>query len=143
MTITGSDIPYSGNAVIEDPSALKLQPVDVIGKKDVDLGDVTVTGSKVDLGNVTITGSKDNTTNASNATSNVTDDSNVSVVTSYIPPKTSKINAALPTIQGQFASPLTASVAAYTPAGEIPGQETGKEKQDVWNQESLREGLGL
>ena len=143
VTITGSDIPYSGNAVIEDPSALKLQPVDVIGKKDVDLGDVTVTGSPVDLGNVTITGSKDNTTNASNATSNVSDDSNVSVVTSYIPPKTSKINAALPTIQGQFASPLTASVAAYTPAGEIPGQETGKPREDVWNQESLREGLGL
>ena len=143
VTITGSDIPYSGSAVIEDPSAVKLQPVTVTGKKDVDLGDVTVTGSPVDLGNVTITGSKDNTTNASNATSNVSDDSNVSVVTSYIPPKTSKINAALPTIQGQFASPLTASVAAYTPAGEIPGQETGKEKQDVWNQESLREGLGL
>ena len=143
VTITGSDIPYSGSAVIEDPSAVKLQPVTVTGKKDVDLGDVTVTGSKVDLGNVTITGSKNNTTNASNATSNVPDDSNVSVVTSYIPPKTSKINAALPTIQGQFASPLTASVAAYTPAGEIPGQETGKPREDVWNQESLREGLGL
>ena len=143
VTITGSDIPYSGSAVIEDPKAAKLQPVTVTGKKDVDLGDVTVTGSAVDLGNVTISASKDNTTNTSNTTSNVPDDSNVSVVTSYIPPKTTKIKASSPTIQGQFASPLTAAVSAYTPAGEIPGQETGKEKQDVWNQESLREGLGL
>jgi DUF971 family protein len=143
VTITGSDIPYSGSAVIQDPNAVKLQPVTVTGKKDVDLGDVTVTGSAVDLGNVTISASKDNTTNTSNTTSNVPDDSNVSVVTSYIPPKTSKIQASLPTIQGQFANPLTAAVSAYTPAGEIPGQETGKEKQDVWNQESLREGLGL
>jgi hypothetical protein len=34
-------------------------------------------------------------------------------------------------------------VSSYVPAGEIPGQETGKPREDVWNQESLREGLGL
>jgi hypothetical protein len=67
----------------------------------------------------------------------------ITITPSTVKPKPSTIKAALPTIQGQFASPLTASVAAYIPAGEIPGQETGKEKQDVWNQESLREGLGL
>ena len=67
----------------------------------------------------------------------------ITITPSTVKPKPSTIKAALPTIQGQFASPLTASVAAYTPAGEIPGQETGKPREDVWNQESLREGLGL
>jgi len=65
----------------------------------------------------------------------------ITITTSSTKPPT--IKAALPTIQGQFASPLTAAVSAYTPAGEIPGQETGKPREDVWNQESLREGLGL
>jgi hypothetical protein len=65
----------------------------------------------------------------------------ITVTTSVVKPPT--IKAALPTIQGQFASPLTPSASAYIPAGEIPGTETGKPKEDVWNQESLREGLGI
>lgn len=65
----------------------------------------------------------------------------ITVTTSVVKPPT--IKAALPTIQGQFASPLTAAVSSYIPAGEIPGTETGKPREDVWNQESLREGLGL
>jgi hypothetical protein len=65
----------------------------------------------------------------------------ITITTSVVKPPT--IKAALPTIYGQFASPLTPAVSAFTPAGEIPGQETGKKPEDVWNQESLREGLGL
>jgi hypothetical protein len=65
----------------------------------------------------------------------------ITITTSVVKPPT--IKAALPTIYGQFASPLTPAVSAFTPAGEIPGQETGKKPEDVWNQESLREGLGI
>jgi hypothetical protein len=65
----------------------------------------------------------------------------ITITTSTVKPPT--IKAALPTIQGQFASPLTAAISSFIPAGEIPGQETGKPREDVWNQESLREGLGL
>ena len=68
-------------------------------------------------------------------------DEPITITTSYVKPPT--IKAALPTIQGQFASPLTAAISSFIPAGEIPGQETGKPREDVWNQESLREGLGL
>jgi hypothetical protein len=68
-------------------------------------------------------------------------DEPITITTSVVKPPT--IKAALPTIYGQFASPLTPAVSAFTPAGEIPGQETGKPREDVWNQESLREGLGL
>ena len=65
----------------------------------------------------------------------------ITITTSVLKPPT--IKAALPTIYGQFASPLTPSASAYIPAGEIPGAETGKPREDVWNQESLREGLGI
>jgi hypothetical protein len=68
-------------------------------------------------------------------------DEPITITTSYVKPLT--IQAALPTIYGQFASPLTPSASAYIPAGEIPGAETGKLREDVWNQESLREGLGI
>ena len=70
-----------------------------------------------------------------------TDPTPITITASTVKPPT--IKAALPTIQGQFASPLTAAVSSYIPAGEIPGTETGKPREDVWNQESLREGLGL
>jgi hypothetical protein len=67
----------------------------------------------------------------------------ISVTPTVVKPKTTTIKAALPTIYGQFASPLTLAVSSFIPAGEIPGQETGKPREDVWNQESLREGLGI
>jgi len=66
--------------------------------------------------------------------------SNVVVSTSYVKPKSTTV---LPSLMGQFSSPLTPSPSAFTPAGSIPGQETGKEREDVWNVESLREGLGI
>jgi hypothetical protein len=67
-------------------------------------------------------------------------DTGVSITTSAVKPK---IKAAYPTISGQFASPLTQAISAYRPAGEIESQETGKERQDVWNVESLRNALGI
>ena len=64
----------------------------------------------------------------------------ITVGTSTVKPK---LKSSYPTISGQFSSPLSQAVAAYTPAGTIPGQETGKERQDVWNIESLRNALGI
>jgi hypothetical protein len=64
----------------------------------------------------------------------------ITVGTSVVKPK---LKSSYPTISGQFSSPLSQAVAAYTPAGTIPGQETGKERQDVWNIESLRNALGI
>jgi hypothetical protein len=49
----------------------------------------------------------------------------------------------LATIVGQFQNPLLPAVSAYRPAGEIESSETGKERQDVWNTESLRNALGI
>jgi hypothetical protein len=137
VTIVGSKPSNLGNVTIVGQKPIDLGNVDVIGQKPIDLGNVTVTGTKYNLGNVTITSTPDN-----NVSSNVTDNnaSNVVVSTSYVKPKTTSV---LPSLVGQFSSPLTASPSAFTPAGSIPGQETGKEREDVWNVESLREGLGI
>jgi len=70
----------------------------------------------------------------------VQDSTDVSISTSAVKPQ---IKAAYPTITGQFASPLTQAVSAYRPPGEIESQETGKEKEPVWNVESLRNALGI
>jgi len=67
----------------------------------------------------------------------------ISVGTSYVKPKTTPIKASYPTIQGQFASPLTQAVSSYRPPGEIESMGTGKEREDVWNVESLRNALGI
>jgi hypothetical protein len=56
---------------------------------------------------------------------------------------TKKPGVVLPTIVGQFQSPLTQALTAYRPAGDIESTETGKEKQPVWNTESLRNALGI
>ena len=137
VTIVGSKPSNLGNVTIVGQKPSDLGNVTVVGQQPQDLGNVTVTGTKYNLGNVTITSTPGN-----NVTSNVTDNnaSNVVVSTSYVKPKTTSV---LPSLVGQFSSPLTASPSAFTPAGSIPGQETGKEREDVWNVESLREGLGI
>ena len=137
VTIVGSKPSNLGNVTIVGQKPSDLGNVTVVGQQPQDLGNVTVTGTKTNLGNVTITSTPGN-----NVTSNVTDNnaSNVVVSTSYVKPKTTSV---LPSLVGQFSSPLTASPSAFTPAGSIPGQETGKEREDVWNVESLREGLGI
>ena len=70
----------------------------------------------------------------------ITDSTDVSITTSAVKPK---IQASYPTIAGQFASPLTQAVSAYRPPGEVESQATGKEREDVWNVESLRNALGI
>jgi hypothetical protein len=64
----------------------------------------------------------------------------VTITTSSVKPQ---IKAAYPTISGQFANPLTQAISAYRPAGELESQATGKEREDVWNTESLRNALGI
>ena len=109
------------------------------------ISNVTITGgttnniatviSPTPSANVTITGG-----GANNAVSNVSDN-NVSITTSYVAPP--PLKASYPTIVGQFASPLTQAISAYRPPGELESQATGKEREDVWNAESLRNALGI
>ena len=116
-----------------------------VGNNISNIANVTITGgttnniatviSPTPSANVTITGG-----GANNAVSNVSDN-NVSITTSYVPPP--PLKASYPTIVGQFASPLTQAVSAYRPPGELESQATGKEREDVWNTESLRNALGI
>jgi hypothetical protein len=116
-----------------------------VGNNISNIANVTITGgttnniatviSPTPSANVTITGG-----GANNAVSNVSDN-NVSITTSYVAPP--PLKASYPTIVGQFASPLTQAVSAYRPPGELESQATGKEREDVWNVESLRNALGI
>ena len=106
---------------------------------------ITPGGSNVsnNAANVVITagGSNNVSNNVSNIASNISNNaSNVYITTSYVKPKSTSV---LPSIVGQFNNPLIASPSAYIPAGAIPDPETGKVREDVWNTESLREGLGI
>jgi hypothetical protein len=115
-----------------------------VGNNISNIANVTITGGtanniatvipSVPSANVTITGGGTN-----NAVSNVSDN-NVSITTSYVPTKTKSL---YPTIVGQFTSPITQAVSAYRPPGDIESQATGKEREDVWNVESLRNALGI
>jgi hypothetical protein len=114
-----------------------------VGNNISNNANVTITGGTtnnvsnvVPSGNVTITP----TGLTNNAVSNVSDN-NVSITTSYVRPP--PLKASYPTIQGQFASPLTQAVSAYRPPGDVESQATGKEREDVWNVESLRNALGI
>ena len=126
MTITGG----TGNNVGNNIS--NIANVTITGGTTNNIATVT---PKVPSANVTITGG-----GANNAVSNVSDN-NVSITTSYVPPP--PLKASYPTIVGQFASPLTQAVSAYRPPGDIESQATGKEREDVWNTESLRNALGI
>ena len=64
-------------------------------------------------------------------------------VTSVPPPKRP---GRQPIITGASPARLLAdALAAYRPAGAIEGEESGKERQNVWNEKSLRlkDALGL
>jgi hypothetical protein len=116
-----------------------------VGNNISNIANVTITGgttnniatviSPTPSANVTITGGGPN-----NAVNNASDN-NVSITTSYVPRP--PLKASYPTIVGQFASPLTQAVSAYRPPGDIESQATGKEREDVWNTESLRNALGI
>jgi hypothetical protein len=51
----------------------------------------------------------------------------------------------LPTVTGFGRSPLEQALTAFRPAGEIEGESTGKPRENVWNEASLRlkDALGL
>jgi len=117
---------------------------------DTDLGNVTVS----DTGNVTVSDTGNVTSNVTgnvtaNVTGNVTVDSNVTSnnvtypTVTGVPPKRP---TRAPIITGATTPRLLAdALAAYRPSGAIEGKGTGDERQDVWNEKSLRlrDALGL
>jgi hypothetical protein len=62
-----------------------------------------------------------------------------------VAPKKVTPKTALPTITGFGRSPLEQALTAFRPAGEIEGESTGKPRENVWNEASLRlkDALGL
>ena len=64
------------------------------------------------------------------------------LTTSTVTRPTSPLARAL---QGDYYPASSTGLTAYRPAGEIESEETGKERQDVWNEASLRlkDALGL
>ena len=65
---------------------------------------------------------------------------------SSVKPKTKTVSTTLyPTISGIYRSPLEQALTSFTPAGEITGSPTGKKRENVWNEASLRlkDALGL
>jgi hypothetical protein len=97
--------------------------------------------------NVVVTGGGGN--NVSNVVVTSGGANNVSNVATKYPtvttvPPTPRVR--LPVISGASPSRLLAdALAAYRPAGAIEGEESGKERQNVWNEKSLRlkDALGL
>jgi len=63
---------------------------------------------------------------------------------SGVSPKSST-STLYPTLSGFGSSPLQQSLAAYTPPGDVEGEATGKPRQNVWNEASLRlkDALGI
>lgn len=153
--VTGNVTVYGGGLVNN-----KLQDVIVTGNLisnnvsetvtdvdfDTDLGNVTVT----DTSNVTISDTGNVTSNVTgNVTGNVTVDSNVTSNNVIYPTITGvppKRRPRTPIITGATTPRLLAdALAAYRPSGAIEGKGTGDERQDVWNEKSLRlrDALGL
>ena len=99
------------------------------------------------ISNVVITGGGGN--NVSNVIITGGGANNVSNVSTRYPtvtsvPPTPRVK--LPVISGASPARLLAdALAAYRPAGAIEGEESGKERQNVWNEKSLRlkDALGL
>jgi hypothetical protein len=92
-----------------------------------------MTPPELPTGNVTVTGG------GANNVSKVT----YPTVTRVPPPPPPK---RAPIITGASPARLLAdALAAYRPAGAIEGEESGKERQNVWNEKSLRlkDALGL
>jgi hypothetical protein len=159
--VTGNVTVYGGGLVNN-----KLQDVIVTGNLisnnvsqtvtdvdfDTDLGNVIVTGNGT--GNVTVFDTGNVTSNVTgnvtaNVTGNVTVDSNVTSnnvtypTVTGVPPKR---RTREPIITGATTPRLLAdALAAYRPSGAIEGKGTGDERQDVWNEKSLRlrDALGL
>ena len=137
------------------PPITELDPVTIVGKKDpiYELDPVTITGKPdVEFDPVTITGKKEDDViiedplpekkepeeKPKSETKKV-----YPTITSVPPPKKPR---APPIITGASPARLLAdALAAYRPSGAIEGEESGKERQNVWNEKSLRlkDALGL
>jgi hypothetical protein len=153
--VTGNVTVYGGNLVntnlgnvlvagnlVSNNVSETVTDVDLGTDLDTDLGNVTVT----DSGNVTVSDTGNVT---ANVTGNVTVDSNVTSnnvtypTITGVPPKR---RTRAPIITGATTPRLLAdALAAYRPSGAIEGKGTGEERQDVWNEKSLRlrDALGL
>jgi hypothetical protein len=141
------------------PTVTELDPVTIVGKRDpiYELDPVTITGKReYELDPVTITGKQEDDVISEDTLSKKEEPEEepkretkkiYPTVTSVPPPKRPRTS---PIITGAItgASParlLADALAAYRPAGEIEGEESGKERQNVWNEKSLRlkDALGL
>jgi len=141
------------------PTVTELDPVTIVGKRDpiYELDPVTITGKReYELDPVTITGKKEDDVILDDTTPPKEEEKETEkekpkgetkkiypTVTSVPPPKRPR---APPIITGASPARLLAdALAAYRPAGEIEGEESGKERQNVWNEKSLRlkDALGL
>ena len=145
------------------PPVTELDPVTVIGKKDpiYELDPVTITGKPdIEFDPVTITGKKEDDViiedplppkeKEKDPTEKETKEKPKGetkkvypTITSVPPPKTPR---APPIITGASPARLLAdALAAYRPSGAVEGVDSGKERQNVWNEKSLRlkDALGL
>lgn len=124
------------------PVVTELDPVTIIGQRD----------PVYELDRVTITGKQDpdvDTLDTSKVEEEKPEDSKEEpknfypVVTGVS--RTGKPRAPSIITGGSSARLLADALAAYRPAGAIEGQESGKQKQNVWNEKSLRlkDALGL
>jgi len=157
-----------GNAVISGGGGNAVGNVIVSGGGGNNVGNVLISGGDGNVvgnvsGNVIVTGGGGNnvsnvivTDGGANNVSNVivtgeTYDEPVEKVVKTIYPTVTqtprpKRPVAPPIITGASPARLLAdALAAYRPAGAIEGEESGKERQNVWNEKSLRlkDALGL
>jgi hypothetical protein len=144
------------------PTVTELDPVTVVGKDDpiYELDPVTITGKpEIELDPVIITGKKEDDLIIDDPIPPKEKEKDPKkedtkekpkgepkkvypTVTSVPPP----IRSRQPIITGASPARLLAdALAAYRPAGAIEGEESGKERQNVWNEKSLRlkDALGL
>jgi hypothetical protein len=172
VTITGKreyeldPVTITGKREEVDPTVTELDPVTIIGKRDpiYELDPVTITGKPdIEFDPVTIIGKKeddiiiDDTTPPEDKEKDPEKEKSEEkpkgetkkiypTITNVPPPKRPGRPGRQPIITG--ASParsLADALVAYRPAGEIEGEESGKERQNVWNKKSLRlkDALGL
>jgi hypothetical protein len=125
----------TSNVVITSGGANNVSNVVITGGGGNNVSNVIVTGGVGNnVSNVVVTsGGANNVSNVATKYPTVT----------TVPP-TPRVR--LPVISGASPSRLLAdALAAYRPAGAIEGEESGKERQNVWNEKSLRlkDALGL
>ena len=128
-----------------------LPGVSVTGQREPSLGSITVTDKREPyLGEVTVTGERETTeptTEFPGFEPGATDPTRTTPFTTSTtvakkrPPQSVLAQA----IRADFSPLSTTGLTAIRPAGEIESEETGKRREDVWNEASLRlkDALGL